>query len=339
MLFIIYGLTLNVGAKVRNYFESKGFKVIKKKISENSGTVVKSYFVERGNNSKEEIDRCDFNYPTNYGVVGFNNSDIFDAIYGKENALLAITSDNVDFFHHIKTGYGAVVPIIATYIPEDVQKQVIDSNPQIDELERAKRMDTGKMASRIILENRDLFDDILIYGGEDSAFNYNSLESQLDTMMNKAIERQKEFLDRNYIQTPYQGSEKYVFLSYSHKDRKMANEILAFLQYNGVRVWYDAGIPIGENWMNVLANKIQNSSALILLSSANSTKSPHVTDEIETAFRYDKKVIRLNLDDAQFDADLEAQFYSLNQSFMQSFKFESKTAIINTLDSLGVVKK
>jgi hypothetical protein len=119
----------------------------------------------------------------------------------------------------------------------------------------------------------------------------------------------------------------------------MANEILAFLQYNGVRVWYDAGIPIGENWMNVLANKIQNSSALILLSSANSTKSPHVTDEIETAFRYDKKVIRLNLDDAQFDADLEAQFYSLNQSFMQSFKFESKTAIINTLDSLGVVKK
>ena len=101
MLFIIYGLTLNVGAKVRNYFESKGFKVIKKKISENSGTVVKSYFVERGNNSKEEIDRCDFNYPTNYGVVGFNNSDIFDAIYGKENALLAITSDNVDFFHHI----------------------------------------------------------------------------------------------------------------------------------------------------------------------------------------------------------------------------------------------
>jgi len=34
MLLVIYGLTLNVGDKTRNYLKSKGFKVIKKAISE-----------------------------------------------------------------------------------------------------------------------------------------------------------------------------------------------------------------------------------------------------------------------------------------------------------------
>lgn len=47
MLLVIYGLTLNVGDKTRKYLQSKGFKIIKKTISEENDNVVKSYFVNR----------------------------------------------------------------------------------------------------------------------------------------------------------------------------------------------------------------------------------------------------------------------------------------------------
>lgn len=227
MLLVIYGLTLNVGDKARNYLKSKGFKVIKKAISEENDTVVKSYFVNRELSDKKIIEQCDFKYKTNYGYVGFNNSDIFNAIYGEENALLAMTCDNIDFFHHIKTGYGEAVPIIATYIDEKTQNEVLDMNPQISKEEREKRLATGKMAAKVILNNGSLFDDYLIYGGEDSAFNLDSIETQLDNILNKALEKQKQFLDKNYVQVPYQGNDDYTFLSYSHNDKKNCDGIIS----------------------------------------------------------------------------------------------------------------
>lgn len=171
MLLVVYGLTLNVGDKTRKYLQSKGFKIIKKTISKENDNVVKSYFVNRELSEQKVIEQCDFKYKTNYGYVGFNNSDIFNAIYGQENALLSMTSDNIDFFHHIKTGYGEAVPIIATYIDEKAQNEVLDMNPQIDQTEREKRLATGKMAADVILNNGSLFDDYLIYGGKSSPFN------------------------------------------------------------------------------------------------------------------------------------------------------------------------
>ncbi len=146
-----------------------------------------------------------------------------------------MTSDNIDFFHHIKTGYGEAVPIIATYIDEKAQNEVLDMNPQIDQTEREKRLATGKMAADVILNNGSLFDDYLIYGGESSPFNLDSIEVQLDNILNKAFEKQKQFLDKNYVQLPYQGNDDYIFLSYSHSDKKVAMELLAFLQFNEIR--------------------------------------------------------------------------------------------------------
>ena len=335
MLLVIYGLTLNVGDKARRYLESKGFKTIKKSISEESNTVVKSYFANRELSEEKVIEQCDFKYKTNYGYVGFNNSDIFNAIYGEENRVLTITSDNVDFFHHIKTGYGDAVPIIATYIDERSQNEILDMNPQIDKEEREKRLATGKMAANIILNNGHLFDDYLIYGGEASAFNLKSIEVQLDNIINKALEKQKQFLDKNYVQVPYQGNDDYAFLSYSHNDKNIAMELLAFLQFNGVHVWYDAGIPVGDNWMNVIADKIKNSSSIILLSSCNSTSSIHVQAEINTALRLNKKIIKINLDDSLFDPGIEMYFYGLNQVNYQSIDYNSKKAIINTLKKIS----
>lgn len=113
--------------------------------------------------------------------------------------------------------------------------------------------------------------------------------------------------------------------------KKIAMELLAFLQFNGIRVWYDAGIPVGDNWMNVIADKIKNASSVILLSSSNSTTSVHVNAEINTALRFNKKIVKLNIDDSSFDPGIEMYFYGLNQVNYQTIDYSNKKTIINTL--------
>ena len=339
MLMVFYGLTLGVGQKTREYMKSRGFRIINKIVYEDKGTPVQSYFVERKLSAKEEIDACDFKYRTNYGFTGFNKSDIFDAIYGNENAVLAMTSENIEFLQHIKAGYGDAVPVIGAYITREAQTELIDTLG-LSDAERESRMSTGVMVSDIIVENRHLFDDILVYGGESTKFNFSSIEKQLDCFIERASVNQKRFLDATYVEAPYQGSENFVFLSYSHENKKVANELLAFLQFNGMRVWYDAGIPAGDNWMNVIADKIAKSSAVIILSSKNSTSSEHVQAEVLTALRYknEKKLIRINLDDAKFDPGIEMYFYSLNQLSYNEISYENKTSILDSLSVLGVKK-
>jgi hypothetical protein len=338
MLLVFYGLTLDVGHRTRTYFQSQGFKIIQKRVYEDKGTPVKSYFTTRGLVEKEEIDDCEFQYNTNYGVVGFNRADIFDAVYGKENAILAMTSDNVEFIHHIKAGYGDAVPVIAAYIDREAQLELFARRSEIGEEEAKARLATGEMAAKVILENRALFDDILIYGGENTPFNFEALERQLQSFLEQARERQRRFLDVNYVAAPYQGNENFVFLSYSHQDKVIAHELLAFLQFNGIRVWYDAGIPAGDNWMNMIADKVNRSAAVILLSSKTAVCSPHVQTEIRTAIHLGKKLIKINLDDSVFDSGIEMYLFALNQLQYSEISHEAKAAILKGLDGLNVQK-
>jgi len=337
MLMVFYGLTLAVGHKTREYMKAQGFRVINKVVYEDAGTPVQSYFTKRICSDKEEIDSCDFKYRTNYGYTGFNKADIFDAIYGRENAILAMTSENIEFLRHIKAGYGDAVPIIGVYIPKDAQTELIDSL-KLSDAEKESRVAMGAIAASVMVENRALFDDILVYGGEDSSFNLSAIGKQLESFIEKAREKQKRFLDVAYVEAPYQGSESFVFLSYSHKDRRIATELLTFLQFHGIRVWYDAGIPAGENWMNVIADKIDKASAVILLSGENSVGSEHVKTEVLSALRFGRRLIKINLDESKFDAGIEMYLYSLNQFNYNEISYEDKNSILDCLSKLGTKK-
>lgn len=336
MLMVFYGLTLAVGNKTRQYMRSKGFRVIEKLIIEEENTPVKSYFTPRKLSDQNVIDSCDFKYRTNYGYAGFNKADIFDAIYGNENAILCMTSENIEFLHHIKAGYGDAVPIVGMYIDKNAQLELIKEKG-LNEAETESRLVMGDTVANVIVNNRALFDYIMIYGGENSFFDLSSLQKQLDTLIEKSKERQKRFLDSAYIEAPYQGSENYVFLSYSHLDRTEAGEFLAFLQFHGVRVWYDAGIPVGDNWRNVIADKLEHASAVILLSSKNSTASDDVKVEIARATQAKKKILRVKLDDSEFDIGIEMYLQSFNHvSINETISYDNKVMLLDSLAKIGV---
>ena len=336
MLMVFYGLTLSVGDKTRQYMRSQGFRVIEKAVIEDENTPVKSYYTPRTLSDKSIIDSCDFKYRTNYGYAGFNKADIFDAIYGNENAILCMTSENIEFLHHIQAGYGDAVPIVGVYIDKNTQRELIQSKG-LCEAEAESRLAMGDTVAKVIVNNRALFDYIMIYGGEKSNFDFSSLTKQLDVLIEKSKERQKRFLDSAYIEAPYQGSENYVFMSYSHLDRTIAGEFLAFLQFHGVRVWYDAGIPVGDNWRNVIADKLEHASAVILLCSKNSTASDDVKVEIARATQCKKKILRVRLDDSEFDIGIEMYLQAFSHvSINEIISYENKVMILDSLAQIGV---
>lgn len=336
MLMVFYGLTLSVGERTRQYMKSQGFRVIEKVVVEDEGTPVKSYFVERKPTDWAKLESCDFKYRTNYGYAGFNKADIFDAIYGNENAILCMTSDNIEFLHHIQAGYGDAVPIVGVYIDRGTQLELIKAK-SLDESEAKSRLAMGETAAEVIVKNRALFDYIMIYGGEGSNFNFDSLKIQLDALIEKSKERQKRFLDSAYVEAPYQGGENYVFMSYSHLDKTIAGEFLAFLQFHGVRVWYDAGIPVGDNWKNVIADKLEHASAVILLCSKNSTSSEDVKTEVDCAIDCKKKILRVKLDDSEFDRGIEMYLKKFSHiSLNEIISYENKVMILNSLEKIGV---
>ena len=48
--------------------------------------------------------------------------------------------------------------------------------------------------------------------------------------------------------TPYEGNEKYIFVSYSHSNSDKVAPILEKLNDEGFRIWYDEGIEWGTEW-------------------------------------------------------------------------------------------
>ena len=57
---------------------------------------------------------------------------------------------------------------------------------------------------------------------------------------------------------PYAGKEKYIFISYSHRDTYQAFEIITRLKKNGYRVWFDGGIDPGTEWDENIAFHIND---------------------------------------------------------------------------------
>jgi sugar/nucleoside kinase (ribokinase family)/beta-phosphoglucomutase-like phosphatase (HAD superfamily)/ABC-type sugar transport system substrate-binding protein len=71
-------------------------------------------------------------------------------------------------------------------------------------------------------------------------------------------------MSNNYPE-PYQGTEKYVFISYSHINKEIVYEDIKKLKEMGVRIWYDKGIPPGPRWDEYVYPKIISDQCSLVL--------------------------------------------------------------------------
>lgn len=88
-----------------------------------------------------------------------------------------------------------------------------------------------------------------------------------------------------------------VFISYAREDKSRAEQVAHGLQGAGIDVFWDSEIPPGQTWADYIEGKLSQCKAVIVLWSANSTRSQWVREEARMG-RDKGKLIPVQLDDS-----------------------------------------
>ncbi|RLD05606.1 MAG: GTP-binding protein [Chloroflexi bacterium] len=97
----------------------------------------------------------------------------------------------------------------------------------------------------------------------------------------------------------------YIFMAYSHKDRKKQQLLSSELKKHGYDVWVDdEKIAFGAEWTNSIEKALQQATALIVLVSENSNVSRWVQQELIYAERLQKPIYPVLTDDANIPLHL-----------------------------------
>lgn len=110
------------------------------------------------------------------------------------------------------------------------------------------------------------------------------------------------FEDRSLA--PYQGTEPYLFLSYSHRNADAAAEAIRWLKAAGFRVWYDEGVIPATEWDENIAQAIENCSYLIALISEAYLSSSNCLDELNYARDRNIPLLLIYLEDVSLPSGL-----------------------------------
>ncbi len=103
----------------------------------------------------------------------------------------------------------------------------------------------------------------------------------------------------------YTGSEPYAFISYAHADREWIQKITKLLDENGIRFWFDNGIHSGDDWNMVIASRLEEASACLLLLSPDAARSIYVKNELNFAISHSIPIYTLLLSSFSLPLDLE----------------------------------
>jgi hypothetical protein len=97
-----------------------------------------------------------------------------------------------------------------------------------------------------------------------------------------------------------------VFISYSSKDKTVADATCATLEARGIRCWMaPRDIRPSDDWGEAIINAIQGSAAFVLLFSANANASPQIKREVERAVNKGIPVIPLRIENVMPAKSLE----------------------------------
>lgn len=89
-----------------------------------------------------------------------------------------------------------------------------------------------------------------------------------------------------------------VFVSYSNKDKNVANAIVAELEQEGIRCWIaPRDINPGRSWGEAINEAIEGSRFMVIVLSANSNQSRQVVREVERAVANNVIIIPFRIED------------------------------------------
>lgn len=181
MLVILYGPISRVGKACKEYFVDHGFQYVEK-LNYSEAPRITTKYGKRNYVSKEEfLEYTDslFRYEVGGILVGFNQKQIDDAVYGDGNSLMTLSTGDIGFLGKIKQVYGDKVCLIYTYIDDTTLSTIIEEEND-DADERVVRRQIGRDVKAGYLQHQEIFDHVVIYGGEDSSFHLERLRHQFE---------------------------------------------------------------------------------------------------------------------------------------------------------------
>lgn len=320
MLYIIYGLTTVLRKATCDFFDTAGIEHVEKLTFETKDVKVQPTDGRLNRaDSEETVRQCDYVYENHGRVVGFTADQIEAAVTGKTDAYLTFSTGDLSFLREIKNAYGDHVTSIYIFTEEKALETITNAIDAPEEQKR-ERLNLGRIIKECYLTERELFDETVIFSGENTTFDIPSLSTQYATILAKYKERESKLPP-----LPYKGNDPYIFVSYSRKDTETVIPLLNKLNQMGCRIWYDKGIKGGENWMTTLAMKIRGCSQYLLFSSENSTKSVWTKREARKATKTDDiEILTVRMDDAHFDEGIEWVLEDYQQLFLNDEDFEKE---------------
>ena len=145
-------------------------------------------------------------------------------------------------------------------------------------------------------------------------------------------------MDNNLL--PYEGSEPYVFISYSHKDMDIVLPILQRLSDEKFRVWYDEGIDPGTEWPESIAEHLNGSQVCLAFISKNSISSFNCRREINYALSRNRGFLWVQIEPCVLSPGMELQLSSyqglMSYTYPSIEKFYSKLLQLDILQSCRI---
>ena len=123
----------------------------------------------------------------------------------------------------------------------------------------------------------------------------------------------------------YRGTEKFIFVSYAHKDEdNVFPEIIRFqnMKYN---VWYDEILSPGNEWKKDVAEHLLDSDLFIIFMSNNSAVSRNCRKEFYCALEHNKHIIPFYLEDfntIEIDSEWKADLSEIQGILMTNLNEE-----------------
>lgn len=97
-----------------------------------------------------------------------------------------------------------------------------------------------------------------------------------------------------------------IFISYSSKDKTVADAICATLEQNNVKCWYaPRDVPAGKNYSGEITRSIKNCKIFILVFSSHSNLSRDVLNEVKISFENNLVIIPFKIEKTQLSDDLQ----------------------------------
>lgn len=118
---------------------------------------------------------------------------------------------------------------------------------------------------------------------------------------------------------PYRGKEPHIFLSYAHKNKKAAMDIVMHLQSAGFRVWYDEGIDPGSEWDESIAAQIEQCSYFVAILSSAFLDSPNCKDELNYARDLNKPRLLIYLENIRLPSGMHMRLSRLQAIYKHKY--------------------